>query len=88
MFHMVGQDGLLESEEDFIINSKILILNFFGYSPVRSFREGLQGIWLPVTNNSNGIFEKLQLNGGDRSKRSIFPIFKFMESNNSILKMK
>lgn len=62
----------IESEEDFYNQFKDTDFEFFGYSPVRSsIEEDFKEYGLLLT--QHGIFEKVQMNGGDRVNVQFFP---------------
>ena len=78
-FNLSGEDipygrarWFIESEEDFYNQFKDTDFEFFGYSPVRSsIEEDFKEYGLLLT--QYGIFEKVQMNGGDRVNVQFFP---------------
>lgn len=78
-FNLSGEDvpygrarWFIESEEDFYNQFKDTDFEFFGYSPVRSsIEEDYKEYGLLLT--QYGIFEKVQMNGGNRVNVQFFP---------------
>ncbi|KIC77390.1 hypothetical protein [Streptococcus constellatus] len=78
-FNLSGEDvpygrlrWFIESEEDFYNQFKDTDFKFFGYSPVRSsIEEDFKEYGLLL--KQYGIFEKVQMNGGDRVNVQFFP---------------